>query len=307
MSAPATEKLLSAVPGLGGLYANALAKSARLMVRAPGRGPTTTPQVTYRVDGVRPDAEQLTAYQHLLGEPASDVLPAGFVHVTGFGLAMAVMARDDFPLPLLGMVHVANSVRQREPVRIGDELTVRAWAERLRAHRSGTQVDLVVEVTRSEDVNPAWTGRSTYLAKGQTLPGLALLETDSATSSDPWPEGYGEPAVRWRLARDTGRRYAQVSGDRNPIHLSALTAKAFGFPRAIAHGMYTAAWALAAVDAARVSPSEAFTWDVSFGKPVLLPSTVALSLRREGGAMQYAGWNERSGKRHFHGAVTPLP
>ena len=41
----------------------------------------------------------------------------------------------------------------------------------------------------------------------------------------------------WPVAGDLGRRYAAVSGDHNPIHLYALTAKAFGFPRQIAHGI----------------------------------------------------------------------
>ena len=52
--------------------------------------------------------------------------------------------------------------------------------------------------------------------------------------------------VEWRLPGDLGRRYAAVSGDRNPIHLYALTAKAFGFPRQIAHGMWSKARCLAA-------------------------------------------------------------
>ncbi|SEE63037.1 MaoC/PaaZ C-terminal domain-containing protein [Ruania alba] len=305
MSTHEREQTLPEVPALGGLYANALAKSARLMVRAPGDKATTLPEVTYRVEDVRPDAERLTAYQHLLGEPGTDVLPAGFVHVTAFGLAMAVMAREDFPLPLLGMVHIANRVEQRNPIHVGEALTVRAWAEGLRAHKAGTQVDLVVEASRPDDGDPAWTGRSTYLAKGRQLPGLALLETEPR--EDPWGTDVGQPAAVWNLAKDTGRRYAQVSGDRNPIHLSALTAKAFGFPRAIAHGMYTAARALAAVGASRVSRAEAFTWDVTFAKPVLLPSKVALALRPDGEAVQYLGWNQKSGKRHFSGTVTPLP
>ncbi|UFU06021.1 MaoC/PaaZ C-terminal domain-containing protein [Ruania halotolerans] len=320
MSAPQQEKTLPEVPALGGLYANALAKSARLMVRAPGAGATTVPDLAYRVDNVHPDVERLTAYQHLMGEPGTDVLPAGFVHVSAFGVAMAVMARDDFPLPLLGMVHIANRVEQREPIRVGESLTVRAWAERLRAHKSGTQVDLVVEATRADDVDPAWRGRSTYLAKGRRLPGLALMETTDTPGTgdtggtggtenpaDPWGSDPGPPAAVWNLAKDTGRRYAQVSGDRNPIHLSALTAKAFGFPRAIAHGMYTAARALAAVGASRVSPAEAFVWDVSFAKPVLLPSKVALALRPEGEMVRYLGWNQKAQKRHFSGSVTPLP
>ena len=106
------------------------------------------------------------------------------------------------------------------------------------------------------------------------------------------------------LAGDVGRRYAAVSGDRNPIHLSALSAKALGFPRAIAHGMYTAARALADVGAGR---GDAFDWSVEFAKPVLLPGTVTV---RVAGApadgFTFAGWDARSGKPHLTGTVTPL-
>ena len=50
-----------------------------------------------------------------------------------------------------------------------------------------------------------------------------------------------------RFPSDLGRRYGSVSGDLNPIHLSDPTAKLFGFPRAIAHGMWTKARCLAAL------------------------------------------------------------
>ncbi len=53
--------------------------------------------------------------------------------------------------------------------------------------------------------------------------------------------------MHWKLAGDLGRRYGAVSGDRNPIHLYPLTAKAFGFPTNIAHGMWTLARSLSAL------------------------------------------------------------
>src|SRR5699024_4964379 len=130
-------------------------------------------------------------------------------------------------------------------------------------------------VTGSAAEEVAWRGVSTYLAKGRTLPGIPeAVETPRA--GEEWPEGLPEPSAQWRLGAGTGRAYADVSGDRNPIHLGALPAKAFGFPRAIAHGMYTAARALTEVT---VDRPEAFTWQVAFGKPVLLPGTVSFASR----------------------------
>ena len=212
------EQTLAAVPSLSSLYANALGRSARLMVR-PLTQSTTLPDVVYRVADVPVDAEQLVSYQRVLGDvAASDRLPAGFVHVLGFPVAMAVMAREDFPLPLLGMVHVANRVDQLRALHIGEALEVRAWAEHLAAHRKGTQVELVVEVTGSAADGVAWRGRSTYLARGRTLPGLpAAPETPSAGTA--WGQELLQPTAQWHLGADTGRRYAEVSGDRNPIHM----------------------------------------------------------------------------------------
>lgn len=295
------EQTLDRVPSLSGLYANALGRSARLMIRPSARS-TALPEVVYRVAEVGVDTDELVAYQHLLGDVATDTLPAGFVHVLGFPVAMAVMAREDFPLPLLGMVHIANRVEQHRLLHAGERLTVRAWAEHLAAHRKGTQVELIVEVTGSESDGVAWQGRSTYLAKGTSLPGLPGAQESEPVGAT-WGRELPEPTSQWRLAADTGRRYAEVSGDRNPIHLGSVPAKLFGFKRAIAHGMYTAARALSATGAGGAA---AFTWDVTFGKPVLLPSTVSFAVRSGATGAEHLGWNQRSGARHFSGSVTPL-
>src|SRR5690606_6733433 len=241
---------LERLPRLGGLFVRGAAGSA---TKRPG-GTVRLPEVAYRVAAVDTagEAAHLAAYQELLGEPSSDVLSAGYLHVLAFPLATAVMVRPDFPLPLLGMVHLANAVELRGPVQLGDVLEVRAWAENLRPHRRGVQVDLVAEVRRADDPAgvPVWRGVSTYLAKGFEAPGPvpAGVTVPEDAAEDRAPVGTWAPPLptgRWALGPGTGRAYGAVSGDRNPIHLSALSAKAFGFPRAIAHGMYTAARALA--------------------------------------------------------------
>ncbi|WP_277207736.1 MaoC family dehydratase [Isoptericola croceus] len=330
------------LPGLGGLYARGAAASGRIAAgralpslpiigtgrtasdrpadHAAGGDLLTLPDVAYRVPGVTTAdlARHLHEYQRLLHEPVGDVLPAGYLHVLVFPLATAVMVRGDFPLPLLGMVHLRNVVELRGPVRLGDVLEVRAWAENLRAHRRGVQVDLVTEI-RPDDAkgnpDPLWRGVSTYLAKGFELPG----SRSSTSGAGEVPRGYdsatagttsrGEtwlpplPTGRWALGPGTGRAYGAVSGDRNPIHLSALSAKAFGFPRAIAHGMYTAARALADVGHVR---GDAYRWTVEFAKPVLLPGTVDMAITPETDGFAYVGWNARRHRQHFSGAVTPL-
>ncbi|MBD9697959.1 hypothetical protein IGS67_00385 [Flavimobilis sp. GY10621] len=294
---------LPSVPGLGGLYVRGAAGSAAAQI--PGRTTATTlPAVAHRVEGVRVDPGHLTSYQHLLGETGSDALPSGFCHVLAFPVATAVMVRTDFPLPLLGMVHVANAASVLRPVHLGDALDVTAWTQDLRAHRRGTQLDVCAEIAVDGEV--AWRGISTYLAKGVHLVGGAessdAESSVTADASDQESSGEVGASVVWRLSADVGRAYGAVSGDRNPIHMSALSAKAFGFPRAIAHGMYTAARALADVGARR---GPTYDWTVEFAKPVLLPGRVDVTYTTGAdGAWTYAG-RSSSGRPHLAGTVIP--
>lgn len=297
---------LPGVPGLGSLYLRGAGRSVTAKLPGTSQPAAKLPQVAYRVRGIRADSDQLRDYEQLVGERATDSLPAGFVHILAFPVATAVMVRSDFPAPLLGMVHLANAVSVLHPIPVAADLDVTAWVQDLQPHRRGAQLNVVAEVRVLDDAGAAgevaWRGVSTYLAKGSFLAG----KPDDA--DDPQParaadEPPSAPHMLWKLPTDVGRQYAAVSGDRNPIHLSGLSAKAFGFPRAIAHGMYTAARALADVGAKR---GDRFDWTVEFAKPVLLPSRVALNFTdADAGSTGYEGRHPKTGKRHFTGAVRP--
>ena len=170
------------------------------------------------------------------------------------------------------------------------------WAERYAQHRSGAAVDL--RATVSAGGTEVWRSTSTYLARGAKAPRVRRRPTSrwpSATSSG--------PAATWRIPDDAGRRYAKVSGDVNPIHLSGLTAKAFGFKRAIAHGMWVKARVLGALSGRL--PDD-LSVDVSFRKPLFLPSTVTLSTAQAGGGWDVAVRNAASGTEHVVGTIRPL-
>ena len=301
---PAQPVILGEMPSLSKLYVNAAAQAARRRLLGAQDG-SVLPAESHEVRGVSADVATLTTYQHLIGETASDVLPAGFIHALAFPLAMSVLNRDDFPLPLLGMIHLRNSVQQRSPLLFSDSLDVSARVENLRGHRSGTLVDVVAEVRLSGSAGASWRGVSTYLAKGVFLPGIDKPSPAPTRAEFKAPD----PTALWQLGVDTGRAYAAVSGDFNPIHLSVLSAKALGMRRSIAHGMYLAARALADVGPSR---GDAFTWDVDFDSPVFLPGLVALEISTEEGdagartRADYVAWNPRSGRRHFSGSLSAL-
>jgi acyl dehydratase len=281
-------RVLDAPPNMAALFAKAA-------LTARGRG-GDLPGTRLARTGVTVDLGKLAGYARVCRFPLADTLPATYPHMLTFGLQMALMSDRSFPLALPGLVHVRNRIDVHRPVRAEETPDLEVWAERFAPHPRGATVDLCASVSVGGE--EAWRGRSTYLARGATAPAGAP-EADV-----PVEVGDLERAVAtWRIPDDAGRRYAAVSGDVNPIHLSGLTAKAFGFKRAIAHGMWLKARVLAAV--ANRLP-DAFTVDVGFRKPLFLPSTVILATAQTDGGWDVAVRSATSGSEHLVGTVRAL-
>ncbi|MGY1915027.1 MaoC family dehydratase [Blastococcus sp. SYSU DS0973] len=274
---------------------NMAALFARAALTARGRG-GDLPDTRLARTGVTVEPANLAAYARVCRFPLADTLPVTYPHVLTFPLQTALMSDRSFPLALPGLVHVRNRIDVLRPVRTGEVLGLEVWAERFAAHRSGATVDLCASV--SAGGAEVWRGRSTYLARGATAPAGAPDSDVTVVVGN-----LDRVAATWQVPGDAGRRYAAVSGDVNPIHLSGLTARAFGFKRAIAHGMWVKARVLAAV--ANRLP-EALTVDVGFRKPLFLPSTVTLSTARADGGWDAAVRNAGSGTEHLVTTIRPL-
>ncbi len=248
------------------LYAKAAAGS--LLPGSLWGGGTEVPdQVLERV--VLPDAEHVADYSAVCGFATSDELPVAYPHVLGFPLAMQLMTGRSFPLPVLGMVHVGNVITVHKPVPANAAVTVRVHAEGPFAHPRGAEVDLVTEVLLAEEL--LWHEASTYLSRGSTI---AEGRTDTARPRTQWPVPPATAHAREvRISGDIGRRYGSVSGDRNPIHMHAIGARAFGFKQAIAHGMWTLANSLAVAGLPYAPP---YRVSAAFRKPVYLPASARL-------------------------------
>jgi acyl dehydratase len=295
-----SEVILGEMPTLSRLYLTAASTAARHKLGV-GQQTEQLPAVRHTVDGVHIAPDRVSGFQQLMHGTVRDTLPSVFLHSVAFPVAMSVMTRQDFPLPLLGMVHLANRVNHLRPVHFAEPLTVTAWAEGLRGHHAGTQVELHTRIDAGGET--VWEGVSDYLAKAVYLPGLDKAMRPERTDFIP-----PQPTARWRLGPEAGREYAGVSGDFNPIHLSAVSAKMLGLKRSIAHGMYLASRVLTSVEA---TASEPFSWRIDFAAPVFLPATVAVRIHdteRDGSweASEFTGWGERSHRLHFTGCVNTL-
>lgn len=280
--------VLDGPPNLAALY-------ARAALTGRGRG-GDLPDTQLARHGVTVDRDHLAGYARVCRLPLDDVLPATYPHMLTFPLQMALMTDRAFPLATVGLVHVRNRIEVLRAVRADEALDLEVWAERFAAHRSGATVDLCASVTVRGQV--VWRSRSTYLSRGAAAPDGAP-EADVVVAAGVLER----PVATWRVPDDAGRRYARVSGDVNPIHLSGLTAKALGFKRAIAHGMWVKARVLGAL-AGRLP--DAFAYDVRFTKPLFLPSTVTLSTAEVAGGWDVAVRNAGSGTEHVVGTIRTL-
>jgi MaoC dehydratase-like protein len=205
-----------------------------------------------------------------------------------FPLAMELMTRSDFPFAVIGLVHIANRIDQLRPIAADEPLSVRVRTEDLAPHDRGTQFEIVADVEASGE--PAWRSRSTYLHR----------EGNGGSSGGGDRPEPPRPKAVWKLPGDVGRRYAEVSGDRNPIHLHPLSARLFGMPGMIAHGMWLKARCLAALES--VVP-ERFEVEVRFKLPVLIPGKVSFASGSVAEGREFALHDGKNEKPHLAGEV----
>ncbi|TCN50167.1 acyl dehydratase [Rhodococcus sp. SMB37] len=258
---------LSESPSILDVYGRAVL-SALPVVGASG---DSLPDDTLVLRGLRVDPDNLAEYAKVCGLRFGDTLPLTYPFILTFPLVMKLMVSKGFPFAAIGSVHAENVIEQVRPISVTEPLDLRVHAENMREHRKGLLVDLVTVVNVGRET--VWRQTSTFLHQQRT-----------SLSDEPKPEPKTEeipavPTATLRVDQKTIDKYAAVSGDRNPIHVSSLGAKAFGFPKSIAHGMWTAAATLSLVEG-RIP--EKVTYSVRFGKPVLLPSSLSLYAQRDG-------------------------
>ena len=236
----------------------------------------------------------VAAYRKVCGFADSPILPATYPHILAFGLQMQLLTDKHFPFPLLGLIHLSNRIRIHRPLGGVSELSVGVHAQNIKPHPKGATFDLITTV--EDSLGLLWEAESRMLCRGVKLDGEAQED------AQPSPTQVSELS-RWKAPADIGRRYARVSGDYNPIHLSALTAKLFGFPQAIAHGLWNKAHTLAALG--EHLPAANVEINVEFRKPVRLPSEVTLLASAAGSSGEL--WLKGAGDiEHMVGKWQPI-
>jgi len=249
------------------------------------------PEVKYIVDSFKVDQQHLKAYNDICGFKQNGYIPAIYLAVLSQSLQMQMMTQEAFPFELLGLVHIRNQITQHRKIGSNESLTLSCQFGELRPHEKGLEFDFITTVKVADDI--VVEAVTTYLSRQKTsekVKNKVVVEKIDYQLKD-----------LWTVPENTGRRYAMISGDFNLIHIHALTAKAFGFKQAIAHGMWTKARALATLNLA-----DAYYADVWFKLPLFLPSKVEFLTAEEGKLTAFLIQNHKDQKPHVSGKVSAL-
>jgi acyl dehydratase len=240
----------------------------RVLTRSkPYSAPTGTivTPIDLEVRKVKLSASHLQRYRAICGVPSQSRMPPAYLHAVAMPLHMQLFIAQKFPVKVLGLIHLRNSIRVYREVSIDTPLRLTVHFETLRLTDYGQEYDFTTRFTADGEV--VWEEVSTMFARGNAPPKEGAKRPSIERSNHP---ASGVKADTLEIAENTGWRYARVSGDFNPIHLTARTAKMFGFKQAVAHGMWSMGRCLGS--AAPELPTGRIQVDTQFKLPVYLPS-----------------------------------
>lgn len=306
-------KIFKELPKVHTTYANII-KSLLPVGDKPKVSKDQLPKVRYQVDGLSLDKDNLDDYRKICGFYNTGNVPITYYAVLSQALQMNMMAKEAFPFAMLGLVHVENKVTQYRPIGDDEVVSLSVELDNLQDHDKGQQFDFITKVSKDDEL--IWEGVSTYLSRSKAN-NKTKKTSDKKTNTDSLNRD--DAVVRiFEVPEDIGRRYAFVSGDFNLIHIHPLSAKAFGFPKAIAHGMWSKAKCLAQIN----DLPTAYSVDVSFKLPILLPAEVELVTQKPNTSQnqdkisqdktsqdktrQFALYSAKNGRPHLSGIITPV-
>lgn len=282
---------LRTLPPLWRASAAAIWRGALRWPRGPFRPRVRPARVEIARVGFDPD--RVAAYRRVCGWPRDPAapLPSTFPFLVCAPLAATAMAQRSFPYPLPGVLHVRQQIVCRRPIAVQEQLSASARFGQEREVARGVELDVHAALCDGED--PVWEGITTALFPDPER---------RRHGGRPAPPEEGLASARLSVPADQGRRYARVSGDWNPIHLWPATARAFGHPRPIAHGMWALARGLADE---RARWPDAFGLVCEFRRPLPLPGEVRIFRFEDPTGFGFSWRDPASGRKILECTVRP--
>lgn len=253
---------------------------------------TALPDIGLQITAVKAKSSHVRKYEKLCGWKESDHLPSVYVHMLVFPLMMELMLDKSFPYPLMGLVHITNTITQHRPIAIDESMDITCRFGDLKPHNKGKLIELISEVRINNEV--VWE---------ETADMLVRLKVKGAPEKTLSLEPLENKQAEWKMGSTLGARYALISGDSNPIHLTTPSAKLLGFKKHIAHGMWSKARCLADI---QDQLPDAYTATVEFKLPIFLPTTVSFYKEQQENKTEFEIRSADGKKPHMRGSVIAL-
>jgi acyl dehydratase len=226
------------------------------------------------------DRAHLQRYRRYFGFH-DDGLPLTYLALLAQRAQFDLMLGRTFAYRIAGVIHAEQTIeRLAEPDDRG-AIDVSCRLELLPAQPNSTQsVQFSSELTQHERIFSRSTSRL-VVRRGR--------RSRQSAGDDASTDAALLPLHEWQVTAADSRRYARLSGDWNPIHLSTPSARLFGLSTPIVHGMAALARAEAALEQQRGRPLRTIT--ARFRRPIPLGTAVTLQADRDDWQVQRDGRN----------------
>ena len=201
---------------------------------------TQLPEISFVMNGIEIEGAHVKKYRKLCGFSENDAeVPISYPYLTIFPLQTLLLVDKAFQFPAMGLVHLANRIQHFGAITTSEKVNASVkFDSKLLPHAKGYCFNVISEVFQASNNKLLWRCESTYLYRTKVSNTVDTTEIYDSKIKNEDVEGCQEVKAI-KLPAGFGMKYANVSGDFNPIHIHPITAKLFGFPHgAIMHGMY---------------------------------------------------------------------
>lgn len=218
---------------------------------------------------IKLDGSNVKKYNSFFSIKAS--LPVPYLYIIAMRSQLALMNDKSFPIALMGLVHLGNELRIIEKIDTSKPLKLET-SVLVPAKEEGSLFP-VLHVKYFQGNKLVATCESNYIAKRKRKTEKKAETEEMAEPVEARKVIHTEDLT---FPKDIAWKYARISGDYNPIHLSSFFAKNFGFKSSIAHGWCSASRVYAIVE--KIKQKELNYIKVTFKTPIPLPQKVKVTL-----------------------------
>jgi acyl dehydratase len=202
------------------------------------------------------------------------VAPPAYPFVAAMEPLREVMLDPELGVDMAMLVHAEQDHRLFAPIAAGEEMQVNARLEEVALADTGHWFRVAVTLSNYRG-EPA----------AEVLSKMLIRKTGTGARAVEQKPERGETVAEGqsRVDDDQTYRYAEASGDHNPIHLDPEAARSSGFPGIVSHGMCTMAMASKVVldGAAAGDPSRLRRIKVQFSRPVFPGQSLTTTVWRQ--------------------------